>query len=128
MDMHVEGDESYGKGDFTMLYHDLKISLFKFKSDERKTKKGPMSFIANVLLLYPSNPMPNKDVRKASTSFARDPNKGFIRLIWENIYRGAKKTAVRDERIIDVTDGKETGKDVKPRKEGFLKRLFGKKK
>jgi len=66
-------------------------------------------------------------VRTVTTSFARDTTKGFISLVWENIYRAAKKTAVREKVIITLTDGPETTKGEQP-KRGILKRLFGKKK
>ena len=126
--MHIEGDEHYGKGDFTMLYKDLKISLFKFKSKYRKGKHGPFSFLGSALVLFPSNPMPDHGVRTVTTYFDREPDKGFISLLWRNIYRAARKTAVRDERLIDVTDGKEDKPGEPPHKKSFLKRLFTRKK
>jgi len=122
---HIEGDESYARGQFTMLYNDLKISLFKFKSDDRKTKNGPFTFLANALILYPNNPMPGKGPRSASAVLHRDPNHGFIYLIWKDMYMAAQKTAVRDERTIDVAGGHSDRKDDPPKKEGFFKRLFG---
>jgi len=127
MDMHITGDETYGKGEFTVQYQDLKISLFKFDTKFREGKKGAFKFLGSALLLYPSNPMPGKDVRRVTTSFARDTTKGFFNLIWQHMYRAAKKTAVREEEIITLTDGPETEKGEQPKK-GFLKRIFGKKK
>jgi hypothetical protein len=130
MDGHIEGDESYAQGSYVMLYHDLKISLFKFKSDKRKSSKGPFSFLADALILYPDNPMPGKEPRKTSTHLARDPNHGFIYLLWQSMYLGAQKTAVRDEGMIKLAGGKtddDSGKkDDKPKKKGFFRRLFGK--
>ncbi len=127
MDMHIEGDQSYGKGNFTVLYQDLKISLFKFDTKMREGKKGALAFVGSALLLYPSNPMPNKEARKVSTSFARDTTKGFIGGIWQHMFRAAKKTAVRENAIVTLTDGPETNKGDQPKK-GFFTRLFGKKK
>jgi hypothetical protein len=43
------------------------------------------------------------------------------------MYRAAKKTAVREQAIVTVTDGPETSKGEKPKK-GFFTKLFGKKK
>jgi len=126
MDMHIEGDGSYAKGNFTVLYKDLKISLLKFKSNFRKGKHGPFSFLGSALILYPSNPMPGSEPRQVTTSFARDPQKGFIGSLWENIYRAAKKSAVRNENLVNITDGKESSKGEE-RKKGFFQRLFGKK-
>ena len=127
MDMHIEGDQTYSKGDFTVLYHDLKISLFKFDTKHREGKKGTLAFLGSSLLLYTDNPLPGKDVRKVSTSFARDTTKGFVNTLWQHMYRAAKKTAMREKVLITVTDGPETSKGEKPKK-GLLKRLFGKKK
>lgn len=127
IDMHIEGDGTYAKGDFAVLYKDLKISLLKFKSKHRMGKKGPLSFLGSALILYPSNPIRDKEVRTVTTTFARDPDKGFIAVLWQQIYRAAKKTAVRNEGFLDVTDIKESFKGEDPKKKGMLKRLFGKK-
>ena len=128
IDMQVEGDEHYGKGNFTMLYNDLKISLFKFKSKMRKGRHGPFSFLGSALVLYPSNPMPRGNVRTCTTFFDREPDKGFISLLWRNIYRGAKKTAVRHDALINLTDGKEDEPGQPPHRKSFLNRLFHKNK
>ena len=127
MDMHIEGDEAYGKGDFTVKYDDLKISLFKFDTKMRKGKKGLLAFVGSSLVLYKSNPLPGKDVRKVTTSFARDTTKGFIGTIWQHMFRAAKKTAVREQAIVTITDGPETQRGDKPKK-GFFTRIFSKKK
>lgn len=127
MDIHVEGDETYSKGNFIVLYHDLKISLFKFDTKHREGKKGTLAFLGSALFLYSDNPLPGKDVRKVSTSFARDTTKGFIGTIWQHMYRAAKKTAVRDQKLVTLTDGPETNKGEKPKK-GFFTELFGRKK
>ena len=127
MNMHIEGDETYGKGEFTVNYKDLKISLFKFDTKMREGKKGLFAFVGSALVLYPSNPMHGKDLRKVATSFARDTTKGFTGTLWQHMFRAAKKTAVREKAIVTLTDGPETQKGDKPKK-GILKRLFGKKK
>ncbi|MBC7553776.1 MAG: hypothetical protein H7257_07335 [Taibaiella sp.] len=127
LDIHVEGDEHFGTGSFTPYYKDLKISLFKFKSEQRKEKDGLFSFLGSSLVLYPSNPMPGKEVRKTSSSLAREPEKGFIGMIWKHVFRGVKKAAVRENFIITATAGKEDKPGEKPHKKGFLTRLFGKK-
>ena len=126
MNMHIEGDETYASGKFTVFYEGLKISLFKFDSKQREGQHGPFAFLGSTLLLYPSNPMPGREVRSVTTSFARDTTKGFAGTIWQNIYRGVKKTAVRERGIITLTDGPETSKGGQPKK-GILKRVFGKK-
>lgn len=127
LDMDIDGDETYAKGRFTCRYKDLKLSLFKFKSKHRKGSKGPFSFLGSTLILYPSNPMPGKEVREVTTTFARDTSKGFINGIWKNIYYGAQKTAVRSQNLLTIAGERETEKGEQP-KQPFLKRLFRKKK
>ncbi len=104
MNMNITGDETYGKGEFTVLYQDLKISLFKFDTKMREGKKGVLAFVGSALVLYPSNPMPNKNVRNVTTSFARDTTKGFISGLWQHMFRAAKKTAVREKGIVTLTE------------------------
>jgi len=129
MECHVEGDQSYAQGNYTMLYNDLKISLLKFKSDEREKKKGPFSFLADAAILYPDNPMKGEAPRTTSTQLRRNPNNGFLFLIWQNIYLGAQKTAVRSDKMIALAGGTTDtkGKD-EPKKRNIFQRLFGKKK
>jgi hypothetical protein len=126
---HVEGDQSYGKGNYTMFYNDLKISLFKFDSTERKRLKGPLVYLADALVLYPNNPMGDKPPRSTDSYLKRDPNKGFISLVWQNIYLGAQKTAVRNQKILALSGNKQDDQqpEQQKKKKNFFQRLFGKK-
>ncbi|MCD6010952.1 MAG: hypothetical protein K0Q79_814 [Flavipsychrobacter sp.] len=126
MDFRIEGDEMHTKGNFTVLYDGLKISLLKFDSKNRSGANGPFAFIANATMIYPSNPMPGKDVRSVATSFARDTTKGFVNQLWASMFRAAEKTATRNQDVITLINGRETEKGEQPKK-GLLKRLFGKK-
>jgi hypothetical protein len=123
MNMHMEGNEAHTMGSFTMCYQDFKVSFFKFKGEARKKPNGPLAFLADALLIYPANPMSGKDLRKTETSFPRDTGIGFIGTIWENMYRGAQKTVVRDQRILDVAGAKAGNEDM-PKKNSFFRRLF----
>ncbi|HXS38121.1 MAG TPA: hypothetical protein VN721_15565 [Flavipsychrobacter sp.] len=138
MDGRIEGNEGYAHGQYTMLYDGLKLSLFKFKSNDREGKTGLFSFIADATVLYPSNPMPGKDVRKTETILPRDPHSGFMFLIWQNMYLGAEKIAVRDEKLLILagsdkedknaakSDHKvwDTDKDKPKKREGIFRKLF----
>jgi len=123
MDMHVEGNQYEGSGRFTILYKDLKVVLQKVDSsgDKRKLNDKPLvSFLANNLVIYSDNPMQGDSVRSVNTYLKRDPQKSFFSLIWKNIYQGLEKTVVKNKKIEELA--KKKGK-----KEGFFKRLFGKK-
>lgn len=125
MDMHVEGNQNYGKGDFTMLYEDLNITLQKLDSARHMKKRGFLSFLANNAILYPANPMPGKDVRKVSTAMKRDPYKSFFSLIWKNIYQGAQETALRNQKIVNLLKGNNSKNNIGAK--GIIGRLFKKK-
>jgi len=122
MDMHIEGNQSYAKGHFTLLYDNLKIQLQKLDSDRNMNRRPFLSFIANKVLLYPSNPMPNEPARSVDTYVPRDKLKSFFNQIWKNIYQAAQKTALRNEKIVDLL--KKKGADKKRKKRGGLKAFF----
>ncbi len=120
MDMHIEGNQTYAKGHFTLLYDNLKIQLQKLDSDRNLSRRPFLSFLANKVLLYPSNPMPNQDVRSVDTYVPRDKLKSFFNQIWKNMYQAAQKTALRNEKIVDML--KKNG--GKKKKHGGLKALI----
>jgi hypothetical protein len=126
MDMHVEGNQNYGKGNFTMLYDDLNVTLQKLDSAQHMKKRGFLSFLANTAILYPANPMPGKDIRRVSTSMERDPYKSFFSLIWKNIYQGAQETALRNPNIVNLLKGNNS-KNNTGKKKGLLGKIFNKK-
>ena len=128
MNFHIVGDEVYSKGNFTILYEGLKLSLLKFEGDKREgTPKGPFALLANGLVLYPDNPMPGEEIRSVATSLVREPDKGFINQLGAHVFLAAKKTVLRNEQIINLAEGRDAQKKEKPHK-GFFKRLFNKKK
>jgi hypothetical protein len=121
IDMHIEGDERHAKGKFTMKYTDLKMSLLKMEDGKLADQKKTLSFLANNLLLYPSNPMPNGDIRTAECYLGRDPLRGFFALIWKDIFLGVKQTTIR-------TNPANAIKSLQNSKTPFIKRLFAKRK
>lgn len=123
LDMHIEGDETYGKGSITMLYDSLELAFLRINDDSSGLKKGPglLSFLANKVALFPANPMPGKDVRHVTTYVKRDAYKGFFNLIWKNIFQGAKNTALRTPDLVNNIREKRN-----PEKKGFLRKVFGK--
>jgi hypothetical protein len=122
MDAHVEGDQNTSNGRFTMLYTGLNMSFFN-SGPQPKDKGGLLSSLADKLVLYPSNPMPGESVRSVTTTVHRDAGHGLIYLIWQNIYQGAQKTAVRNDKVAALA-GAKTDDNPKPKKKGFFHRLF----
>jgi hypothetical protein len=125
LDMHIEGDQTYGKGSVTMLYDGLELAFLKISDENNKADSkglGMLSFLANKLALYPANPMPGKEVRHMTTYVKRDAYKGFFNLIWKNIFQGAKNTALRTPDLVANIQEKRN-----PEKKGILKKIFGKK-
>lgn len=124
LDMHIEGDQTYGKGLITMRYTGLELAFLKLNSETNKPDErglGMLAFLANKLVLFPSNPMPGKEVRSVSTYVKRDAYKGFFNLIWKNIFQGAKNTAMRGPDLVDNIKEKQN-----PEKKGLLRKLFSK--
>jgi hypothetical protein len=124
MDMHIEGDQTFARGRFTMLYDSLSIMLEKVDSNMRMKKKGLLSLVANTLVLYPSNPMPGADPRTVETYIERDKLKSFFNLIWKNIYQAAQKSTLRNQQILDLVKSQP---DKNGKKKGIFKKLFGRK-
>lgn len=126
LDVHIDGNQDYAKGNMTMLYSDMDIVLNKMNEDSTAVKKRKLlSFLAKNILLYPSNPMPGKEIRTATSYIKRDIHKSFFNAIWKNIYEGAKQTALR-KGIANVI--KQTGsKDEKKNKKSLWKKITGKK-
>lgn len=125
LDMHIEGNETYGKGTVTMLYDQLELAFLKMSDEDNKPDTlglGMLSFLANKLALFPANPMPGKEVRHMTTYVKRDAYKGFFNLIWKNIFQGAKNTALRAPDLVANIQEKRN-----PEKKGILKKIFGKK-
>lgn len=125
--LHVEGNENYGKGKYTMLYDVLKINFLKMNEDNKTDKKGlgVASTLANALALFPANPMPGKEARVGETYITRNPQKGFFNLIWKNVFDGANNIALRSPEL--VANVKQAVKDQKKGKGGFLRKIFKKK-
>ncbi len=125
LDMHIEGNETYGKGNITMLYDGLELAFLRLGDEKDKGEPkgiGMLSFLANKLALFPANPMPGKEVRHMTTYVKRDAYKGFFNLIWKNIFQGAKNTALRAPDLVANIQEKQN-----PEKKGILRKIFGKK-
>jgi hypothetical protein len=124
-DLHISGNETYGRGSVTMLYNDLKVVPQEVGNDKQLNKKHVTSFLANTLLIYPDNPMEGKPVRNESSYVPRDLHKSFFNLIWKCLFNSIQKTAIRSDNMARKLEEKE--KHPGQKKKGLLSRIFGRK-
>lgn len=80
------------KGQLTLLYDDLKLTLLK-KNEEADSlqKKSLASLIANIVV-KDANPKRSKPVRVAKVQYQHDPNRSFFNLMWKSIFTGVKQS------------------------------------
>lgn len=80
-DMH--GNPYTLRGNLTLLYHDLEVSLYRENHEKRKT----LSWAAN-LLLKRSNPKPNGRTVISEIQTERVPYKGLGNYLWKGVESG----------------------------------------
>ncbi|HEU4903773.1 MAG TPA: hypothetical protein VFT06_13300 [Flavisolibacter sp.] len=95
----IKGDENGAGGDVEVLYKDLKLTLLeKDKGKVALDKKDVTSFLAN-LVLKKDNPKDGKAPRQEQAQFRRDPNGGFMMLVWKTVLVGILKTIGAPEKL-----------------------------
>lgn len=82
------GNDAVASGDFALKYHDLKVTLYKKKHPEKKSKLK--SAIAN---LFVKNDSDNK-TKNAEVALKRIPEKSFYNFFWRSIQEGLKKILI----------------------------------
>jgi hypothetical protein len=95
-----------GKGNMTMLYHDLEIELLKENKEGQLKRKWFMSTVANEIVKS-ANPLRNQPAREVSMYFERDMNKGIINFLWKTCFSGIKETLKPTKHIKEDTDKKQ---------------------
>ncbi|WP_343744468.1 hypothetical protein [Chitinophaga sp.] len=94
LNFNIRGDERKAAGSVTMLYDNLKIAILKQDKDHKNySRKGLMSFVANVMVIKDGNPLPGEKVRVANVTHVRDVQKSFFNLVWKTLFTGVKETA-----------------------------------
>lgn len=90
----IQGHEWGAKGTVALQYKDLKLSMLeKNKEGKGMNDKNLLSFLANALVIKNGNPeKPGEAVQKKEASFDRDPNSGFMNLVWKTAFTGILKT------------------------------------
>lgn len=93
LNMQMQGNNLQASGQFSMLYDDLKLSMYeKERGEKGLDKKGLISIIANAFVLKSDNPSRNNEPRKPPVSFQRIPEAGFFNLVWKTMLNGILKT------------------------------------
>lgn len=93
VEVKVKGNERKATSDVLLLYKDLNVSLLEKDSDKKALdKKDVTSFLANLLLIKNDNPKGNKEPRREKGEFIRNPNAGFLNLVWKAALTGILKT------------------------------------
>jgi len=96
----IKGNEMGASGEVLVLYKDMKLSLLeKDKGKSALDKKDVTSFIANLFVLKKDNPKEGKAPRVEQAQFKRDPEGGFMMLVWKTILVGVLKTIGAPEKI-----------------------------
>jgi hypothetical protein len=97
----IQGNEHKASGKVLLLYDKLKVSLLKKKKgDEELKKKHLLSFLANVFIIRNNNPwwLTGK-TQKKEAYLERDPEAGFMSLVWKTAFIGMLKTAGAPEKV-----------------------------
>lgn len=97
----LQGHEWGASGTVSLQYNDLKLSLLeKNKEGKGMNDKNLLSFLANALVIRNSNPeKEGKKVQPQEASFDRDPNSGFLNLVWKTAFTGILKTIGAPEKM-----------------------------
>ncbi len=85
--LHLWINRDYAKGDLSVIYKNLKISVLKKKNIRRK--RGLVSFLANTLIRN-SNNIASPKFRKAKIYYPIPGNISFANYIWRAILSGIK--------------------------------------
>lgn len=93
LQVNMQGNENGASGNVEVLYNDLKLSLLeKDNGKAALDKKDVTSFLANLLVLKKDNPKEGKPPRRETARFQRDPEGGFLMLVWKTVLVGILKT------------------------------------
>ena len=96
----MQGNELGASGETLILYKDLKLSLLeKDKDKPGLNKKHVTSLLANTLVVKDDNPKKGKAPRREKAQFKRDPEGGFMMLVWKTILECVLNTIGAPQKI-----------------------------
>jgi hypothetical protein len=101
LEVTMQGHEWGARGTVALQYIDLKLSMLeKNKEGKGMNDKNLLSFLANALVIRNSNPAKEGEaVQKKEASFDRDPNSGFMNLVWKTAFTGILRTIGAPEKM-----------------------------
>jgi len=96
----VKANRKVFKGDISLLYNDLKISLLKADTaNDRLKKQALLSIFANLFLVKHNNPdAVDKAPRIAKVVYVRPKDSPFFKTIWKTLLEGIKLCAGLDDK------------------------------
>lgn len=100
VDVRMQGHEKAASGEVLLLYDKLRLSILKKNEESKKLQKRHLfSFLANLLAIKNDNPwwLTGKK-RKKQAYFERDPEAGFMNLVWKTALVGLLKTVGAPEK------------------------------
>lgn len=102
----VKANDEVAKGTVSFAYKDLSVAVLKrVKGEDRLVKQGLISFLANALVINPSNPGLDGKFVTASVDYKRVPTGSFFNFIWKTLFQGVKYsvgfTPAKEKKIKD---------------------------
>jgi len=89
----LNGSDHKMEGTMTLVYDNLKIAaLEKDRGAKEWDKKSLTSLFANILIKNSNLPNGDKEARKSSITYERDPNRSIFNLVWKTIFKGIMET------------------------------------
>jgi hypothetical protein len=125
--VRMVGNEDSAWGTATILYDKLRVKLQRWNADDSDVhNRVLLTFLANKILLYESNPIPGEQIRTVAIGLPRGNIRSFFQVVWKGLFQAGIRTALREEGAYDLVQRRQAAKG-KPKKR-FFKNLFPKRK
>jgi hypothetical protein len=95
LDFDIQGNRYGSKGKVALLYNDLKVTLLKPDTMQKKLKRMPLeSFYANIFIIKHDNPSREGEApRIVYVNEPRPPEFAFFKTIWKTLLSGMRQCA-----------------------------------
>lgn len=103
----IKGSEKTGTGSLSMIYNNLDVELQKLDENNKAKDRKFLSFIVSKLVIYPKNPMKDKERKATGIRVKRIPNKSFFNLVWKTLFAAAKDITIRVDALKKIDPKKE---------------------